>query len=447
MFRKLLKILLPLFIVVLLFLAGIKLFGAEELDQWLNRIASDPDAPVPEEADLALHRSMFIADLHADTLKWDRDLLERGLWGHLDVPRMVEGSVALQSFTIVTRSPFPFGRERFQGTEKCVDGDRLDIANVLATVQGRPSDSALARAVYQIERLKEAAARSRAEGRTELRLLLTAEDLRQLVIDRRNGEQVVGAILGIEGGHWVGAESASGSVEKDMKMLFDLGVRQFAATHRFDNGLAGSSEGCERYGLTQRGERALLAAEALGMAVDLAHMSEAGMKDAARLLSKPLMVSHTGVKGQCVEPCRPARNLSDDQIRLVLESGGIIGIGYWPYAVGPSIWHIADAMEYTMLLAKEMGLEADAHVSLGSDYDGSVQPFFDVSELSLLTAVMRQRPQPFSNEAIRNIAGLNVCRYFARILPGGSDALALDICATPSSDGAVPDLRSGSTRR
>ena len=113
MFRKLLKILLPLFIVVLLFLAGIKLFGAEELDQWLNRIASDPDAPVPEEADLALHRSMFIVDLHADTLKWDRDLLERGLWGHLDVPRMVEGSVALQSFTIVTRSPFPFGRERF----------------------------------------------------------------------------------------------------------------------------------------------------------------------------------------------------------------------------------------------------------------------------------------------------------------------------------------------
>ncbi len=52
-----------------------------------------------------LHKQLFVADLHADTLLWDRDLLTRTANGHVDVPRLIEGNVALQAFTIVTKVP------------------------------------------------------------------------------------------------------------------------------------------------------------------------------------------------------------------------------------------------------------------------------------------------------------------------------------------------------
>ena len=430
MFRNALPDLGTAVVVVLALLGAIRMFGAAEYDRYFNKIDAGADAPVPTAEDKALHESLFIADLHADTLKWDRDILARSAWGHVDLPRLVEGNVALQSFTIVTKSPLPFGRARFQETEKCVSGAAIDMAAVLAAAQGRPAFSTRQRAIYQIERFKAAAERSRERDGPELRLILDVDDLRQLIADRNDGQQVVGAILGIEGGHWVGNTKGDPEVvDEDMQQLFDLGIRQFAPNHRFDNALSGSGEGCERYGLTEDGARALKAAEKLGIAVDLSHISQKGMDDAAELLTEPFMISHTGIKFGCEAPCRPARNLSDDQIRAVLRSGGIVGIGYWPYAVGPTVWHIANAMEHVMHLADEMGLEPGHHVAFGSDYDGSVTPFFDVSELSILTAVMRQRPEPFAEQTIRDIAGLNVCRYFARVLPGGSDEAAEEICS------------------
>ena len=416
-------------VILVLILGGVvRLFGAVEYDRLMNRVAVDDTAPVPTDADEALHRSLFIADLHVDTLKWDRDLLKRSARGHVDLPRLVEGNVALQSFTIVTQSPLPFGSNDAQG-ESCVSGGSLDMAAVLAAAQGRPAFSTRERAIYQIEKLKAAAERSRQGPGPELRLIRDVDDLRQLMEDRRAGRQVVGAILGIEGGHWVGNATGDPEVVKaDMQQLFDLGVRQFAPNHRFDNALSGAGEGCERYGLTPLGQHALKTAERLGIAVDVAHISQQGMADAARILSKPFMVSHTGVKAGCEAPCRPARNLSDQQIEAVLKSSGVIGIGYWPYAVGSSVWNIADAMAHVMTVAERLGLEPGRHVAFGSDYDGSVTPFFDVSQLNTLTAVMRHRPQPFDERTIRNIAGLNVCRFFARVLPGGSEQAAEEIC-------------------
>ncbi|HYH21419.1 MAG TPA: hypothetical protein VD995_22660 [Azospirillum sp.] len=140
--------------------------GTEQFDRRLNRGAADPQAPVPTAEDRAFHRSLFVADLHADTLKWDRDLLERAAWGHLDVPRMVEGNVGLQVFTIVTQSPIPGTRKGHPG-ERCVSSASVDVAAVPSAVQGRPVFSQRERALFQIQRLKDAAARSRTVGGPE----------------------------------------------------------------------------------------------------------------------------------------------------------------------------------------------------------------------------------------------------------------------------------------
>ncbi|MFD2438291.1 membrane dipeptidase [Modicisalibacter luteus] len=229
---------------LLVLLGAVRLFGAETYDRLMNRIAADPEAPAPTAEDKALHESLFIADLHADTLKWNRDLLERNGQGHVDLPRLVEGNVALQAFTIVTQSPLPYGsRERYQNDEKCVSGGSVDMAALLAASQGRPAFSTRERAINQIERLKNAIERSRQGEGPELRLIRNVDDLRQLMADRQAGTQVVGAVMGIEGGHWVGnSPNDLQRVEEDMQELFDLGVRQLAPNHRFDNALSGSGK-------------------------------------------------------------------------------------------------------------------------------------------------------------------------------------------------------------
>ena len=53
----------------------------------------------------SLHTRLRISDLHADSLLWDRDLLKENTWGHVDIPRLIKGNIALQAFSVVTKTP------------------------------------------------------------------------------------------------------------------------------------------------------------------------------------------------------------------------------------------------------------------------------------------------------------------------------------------------------
>src|SRR5262245_3595131 len=91
----------------------------------MNRLAPRP-IPVSESTQ-AFHKTLFVADLHADTALWNRDLLARGSRGHVDLPRLVEGGVALQAFTIVTKTPRGMNIER--------NTDETDNITLLALAQ------------------------------------------------------------------------------------------------------------------------------------------------------------------------------------------------------------------------------------------------------------------------------------------------------------------------
>ncbi len=94
------------------------------------------------------------------------------------------------------------------------------------------------------------------------------------------------------------------------------------------------------------------------MLIDLAHASPATLLDVTAIATKPVIVSHTGVKGTC----NNARNLSDDELRAVARTGGVVGIGYWETAVcGRDARAVARAIQYT---AKVIGME---HVALGGE--------------------------------------------------------------------------------
>src|SRR5438477_5633932 len=72
-----------------------------EMDRAMNAILVAPPYPVSARA-AALHQRLLVADMHADSLLWDRGLAQRSSRGQVDVPRMIEGNEALQFFTVVT---------------------------------------------------------------------------------------------------------------------------------------------------------------------------------------------------------------------------------------------------------------------------------------------------------------------------------------------------------
>src|SRR5262249_49361785 len=96
-FRPVILLLLLALIATWFFLPGI-------VERYFNHTLQKPPYTGAPEAQ-ALHKQLLVADLHADTLFWGRNLLTRGTWGHVDLHRLVEGGVAVQAFTVVTTVP------------------------------------------------------------------------------------------------------------------------------------------------------------------------------------------------------------------------------------------------------------------------------------------------------------------------------------------------------
>jgi len=177
-------------------------------------------------------------------------------------------------------------------------------------------------------------------------------------------------------------------------------------THFFDNELGGSAHGMSKEGLSEFGHQVIQRMDELGMIIDLAHASPAMIDDILAQTRRPVLVSHTGVKGTMDN----SRNLSDDHVRRIVESGGLIGVAYFKGAVStPLTKGVVDAMRYIKSIA---GVE---HIALGSDYDGSMTAPFDVTGLPLLVEEMLK--QGFSEEEIRSIMGENVRQFMLKNLP------------------------------
>jgi microsomal dipeptidase-like Zn-dependent dipeptidase len=170
-------------------------------------------------------------------------------------------------------------------------------------------------------------------------------------------------------------------------------------THFFDNQLAGSMHGEAKGGLTPFGRQIVRAMEARGMIVDLAHCSHQCVAEVLAMARRPVVSSHGGVQATC----KVNRNLTDDEIRGVARTGGVIGIGYWDAAVCDlSPRSIARAIRYVRDL---VGVQ---FVALGSDFDGSTTTRFDVSQLVQVTEALLD--QGFTPDEIRAVMGGNALR-------------------------------------
>jgi len=356
---------------------------------------SPPRPPSPSARALALHRRLTIVDLHADSLLWGRDLSVRSSRGNVDLPRLVEGNVAIEGFTVVTKTP--------RGLNVSRNDDRSDNVTPLVIVGRWPPRtwfSLRERALFQAARLRALAAGS--GGRFSL--LLTRDDLARYLARRRAEPGITAGFLGLEGAQAL--EGDLGAVDA----LHAAGFRMIALTHFFDTEWAGSAHGLVKGGLTDRGRSLVRLLESRRILLDLAHASPRTIADVLAMATRPVVVSHTGVKGTCDNE----RNLSDSELRGVAATGGVVGIGFWGprgegAVCGDDAAAVARAIRHAVAVA---GID---HVGLGSDWDGAVAEPFDAAALVTLTDALLAAG--FTDGEIEKVMGGNAVRLLGETLP------------------------------
>jgi len=372
-------------LLALIAVAAIGFFGFAPgyVERSMHRIDGHPLPAIRPEAQ-ALHDTLTIVDLHSDTLMWQRDVLSDGAQGHMDLPRLQRGNVALQVFSSVTKTP------RGQNYDSnSADTDNITPLVIAQMQPVRTWTSLVERSLWHGAKLDRAVAASNGA----LAKVSTPDAIDALLQARQGPSKPVGGLLSIEG---------LNQVSDDLGTLDTLRAAGFAMaslTHFFDNDLAGSMHGLEKGGLTPKGRQAVRRMEELGMVADIAHCSHRCVADILAMARHPVVSSHGGVQATC----QVNRNLTDDEIRGVAKTGGVIGVGYWEAAVcDTSPAAAARAMKHIRDL---VGID---HVALGSDYDGATTVRFDTAQLAQVTQALMD--EGFGEEEIRQVMGLNALR-------------------------------------
>jgi membrane dipeptidase len=357
-----------------------------EIEKSKNKLKEHPPYSVSSEAESLYNTLDFIADLHCDALLWSRDLTKKSDVGHVDFPRMQQANIALQTFSIVSKSP---KEQHFQNN----NADGFDNITLLNIVQGRPLSSWFSlfnRAIYQAERLHE----FRNDYDNQFEIIKSSDDFASFLKKRKTNKNMISGLLGIEGAHCLEGDLAN------LDKLYDAGIRMIGPTHFFDNELGGSAHGLSDAGLSEFGKNVIDRMNELGIIIDLTHTSSKMIADILDRTNAPVLVSHTGVNGTYESP----RNLTDEQLKMIAENKGLIGITFFKGAIPEvGVKGIVDAMKYVKNL---IGV---AHVALGSDYDGVITAPFDITGFPRIVEELLN--QEFSEDEIRAIMGENVKQF------------------------------------
>lgn len=216
----------------------------------------------------------------------------------------------------------------------------------------------------------------------------------------------VATVLTIEGG-----EAIEGSLEA-LRNFYRLGVRAMTLTWNYSNDLASPAMRRMNKGLTPLGRRVVREMERIGMALDVAHLSDAGISEALSLSTRPIFASHSNARAIC--PHR--RSLGDVHIREIAHSGGVICVNYYPPQLrgdGEEA-SVTDVARHVAYIASLVGPE---HVALGSDFDGMYEyPYNLKTQADLPNLLQALEDVGFSQAEIRRIAYDNLRDYIVQFI-------------------------------
>ncbi|OUM96906.1 MAG: membrane dipeptidase [Thermobacillus sp. ZCTH02-B1] len=236
-------------------------------------------------------------------------------------------------------------------------------------------------------------------SRPNVTLVRTREDLAVC------GPGRPGALLALEG-----AEGLEGSLAA-LRLLHRLGLRMLGLTWNDANWAADGVMEPRGGGLTRAGRELVRACHELGIIVDVSHLSERAFWETLETGGRPVVASHSNVRSVCDHP----RNLSDGQIRAIIESGGLIGLTFVPWFVrdgepnGPEdlIPHIEKVLE----------LGGRDHLAIGSDYDGIDRHIPGLEGPGGTAAFLEMLAARYGEETADAIACGNAFRFLSNQLP------------------------------
>lgn len=312
-----------------------------------------------------LHREAVVVDAHCDTarlfagIEQAYNFGQRNKIGHLDLPRLREGGVKIQFFALYVEADY----------QSCSALKRtLTLLEHFLLEMGKHTES--------------------------VTVIGSGHDLQAALAKGK-----LGAIIALEG---------AGALEnvEILHILYRLGLRSVGLTWNERNMLAdGVGAGPNPGGLTRLGKEIVCEMNRLGILVDAAHLAPRGFCDLLTESSLPIIVSHANAAGVCSHK----RNLSDEQLRLLRDNNGVVGLTFYPpFIADSSACGIEQLLDHFCYIADRFGVSI---LGVGSDYDGIstvVSGLDDVSRLPKLTAGLLRRG--FSPQEVKHILGENFLR-------------------------------------
>jgi membrane dipeptidase len=209
-----------------------------------------------------------------------------------------------------------------------------------------------------------------------------------------------GVLIGCEGG-----DVLEGNVER-LQELHTTGLRLFQLVHYRVNELGDiQTEDPVHNGLTPFGADAVRACNRLGIIVDVAHATLEATRQAAKITTRPFLLSHTFLRDA---PRRYTRGITREHALLVAETGGVIGVVPFPSA-------FVTLQDYTAGIARMADAVGVNHVGIGGDLAGirGAPPYRRFEQFPVLVQMLQRRG--FSSENVAKIAGGNFMRLFVAV--------------------------------
>ncbi len=314
--------------------------------------------------------------------------------GHLDLPRMIKGGFAGGFFAIFV--PNPQDRE-WTDDEEMNPPPAGQVAQSFALA----ATIGMASLLFRIEEA----------SKGQFKVCRSVAEIREAVA---RGQ--IAAIFHIEGAEAIDAELRS------LDVLHKAGLRSLGLVWSRDNVFGHGvpfrfpSSPDTGYGLTDAGKALVRRCNELKILVDVSHLNEKGFWDVARVSTAPLVATHSNAYALC----QSSRNLTDDQIRIIGKSGGMIGVNFANgFLRADGRWHSENGLDTMMRhLDHLISLAGEDHVGLGSDFDGARIPsqIGDVTGLPNLTAAMRTHG--YGEELVKKVSSENWMKVLERTWGG-----------------------------
>lgn len=215
----------------------------------------------------------------------------------------------------------------------------------------------------------------------------------------RDGITVFAAL---EGGRLI-----NNSLDRLATLVKEHDIKYLTLTHNKNTAWADSATDRPNLnGLAEFGCNVVRACNRLGVLVDVSHTSDRTAEAALKISDKPVIASHSGVRNLVPHP----RNLTDDLMKLIARSGGLVGVPFAKNFIG-KMWHkVAEHVDY---IVEKIGID---HVAIGSDLDGAVMCVGSETAAQWKTTVeCALAARGYSDEDMAKIAGRNAMLLFERM--------------------------------